>query len=101
VEPKLKDGSVGDNSDDTDLERLAEMALEYLRPWIKNSRRLSLNQTEKWKLLEDLYHNRRDLASWNTRETKISSAQSFQGAHSGAGESDAWGDPILFCLRPT
>ena len=70
MEPKLKDGSVGANSDDTGLERLAEMALEYLRPWIKNSRRLSLNQTEKWKLLEDLYHNRRDLADWNTSQTK-------------------------------
>ncbi len=69
--------------------------MEYLRPWIKNSRRLSLNQTEKWKLLEDLYLNRRDLASWNTRETKISSAQSFQGPHSGASESDAWRSDII------
>ncbi|MGC8604977.1 MAG: portal protein [Desulfomonilaceae bacterium] len=69
---------IKDNQSDNDLENLAQTALEYLRPWLKSSRAFSQNRFDKWKLLEDLYHNRRDLSSWNARETSsVNSGEYF------------------------
>ncbi len=60
--------AIKDNKANNDLEKLAQAALEYLKPWIRSSREFTQTRINKWKLLEDLYHNRRDLSSWNARE---------------------------------
>jgi hypothetical protein len=42
-----------------------EKAFEYISDWCKASADFVAKKTDRWKLLEDLYHNRRDLNSWS------------------------------------
>ena len=70
-------GMIKANSTRSDLENLAQASMEYLRPWLKSSREFTRTRLSKWKLLEDLYHNRRDLSSWNARETTDESSRKF------------------------
>ncbi len=71
----IEDGVTND-----DLEKLAQAALEHLRPWIRSSREFTQTRINKWKLLEDLYHNRRDLSSWNARENTGAAFPESSGA---------------------
>ena len=41
-----------------------EAAFKYISDWCKASCDFVAKKTDRWKLLEDLYHNRRDLNSW-------------------------------------
>lgn len=44
-----------------------EEAFRYVSRWCKASRDFTAKKIERWKLLEDLYHNRRELNSWGAR----------------------------------
>lgn len=44
-----------------------EEAFRYVSRWCAASREFLQRKVERWKLLEDLYHNRRELASWSHR----------------------------------
>ncbi|MGC8908599.1 MAG: hypothetical protein ACP5M0_14330 [Desulfomonilaceae bacterium] len=44
-------------------------AFEYVAKWCRTSREFMNRRLERWKLLEDLYHNRRDLNSWSLGRT--------------------------------
>ncbi len=61
-------GSATDNIAPVPLpsKRLQNEAFEYVTDWCKASYDFVKRKTDKWHLLEDLYHNRRDLGSWTT-----------------------------------
>lgn len=42
-------------------------AFSYVSRWCRASYDFVSRKVERWKLLEDLYHNRRDLNSWSAR----------------------------------
>ncbi len=46
--------------------KFQDEAYEYVTRWCKASYEFCSKKVAKWKLLEDLYHNRRDLNSWST-----------------------------------
>jgi len=46
-----------------------EEAFSYVTAWCRASREFIKKKVERWKLLEDLYHNRRELNSWGSRPT--------------------------------
>ncbi len=71
--------------------------MEYLGPWLKSSREFSQRRFHRWKLLEDLYHNRRDLGSWNSRESGQNPVDSFPGRHDPSGKQRAWQSDIILC----
>ncbi len=89
--------AIKDNTAHNDLEKLAQAALEYLRPWIRSSREFTQTRTNKWKLLEDLYHNRRDLSSWNARENPGAAfpESSGAGAEKSSSVSSNWQSDII------
>ena len=76
-----------ENHEDKNIEHLAASAMDYLGPWLKSSREFSLRRFYRWKLLEDLYHNRRDLGSWNAREPVSNPGESFAGDNEPVGKS--------------
>ena len=47
--------------------KFQEDAFPYVSQWLKTSRDYVSRKVERWKLLEDLYHNRRELNSWGSR----------------------------------
>jgi hypothetical protein len=61
-------GSATDNIAPVPLpsKRLQNEAFAYVTDWCKASYDFVKRKTDKWHLLEDLYHNRRDLGSWTT-----------------------------------
>lgn len=91
------DASRGNSAEDQKLVDLADSAIEYLGPWLKSSREFSMRRLERWKLLEDLYHNRRDLASWNARESVGVSGQSLAAPNDRTGRDRAWQSDIILC----
>ncbi|HMK33621.1 MAG TPA: hypothetical protein VK463_01045 [Desulfomonilaceae bacterium] len=46
-------------------------AFAYVSHWCKAARDFVNRKIERWKLLEDLYHNRRELNSWSTRSDAL------------------------------
>jgi hypothetical protein len=48
-------------------QKFQEEAFQYVSQWCKASRDYVSRKVERWKLLQDLYHNRRELNSWSTR----------------------------------
>lgn len=46
-------------------------AFKYVSRWCAAARRFVDKKLERWKLLEDLYHNRRDLKSWDAGYSRI------------------------------
>jgi hypothetical protein len=51
----------------TPSRKFQEEAFRYVSRWCKASRDFVARKVERWKLLEDLYHNRRELNSWGAR----------------------------------
>jgi hypothetical protein len=51
----------------TPSKKFQETAFRYVSRWCKASRDFVARKVERWKLLEDLYHNRRELNSWGAR----------------------------------
>lgn len=96
MESFLQNKIIRDSPKDSDLEALAQNALEYLRPWMKSSRDFTLTRSSKWKLLEDLYNNRRDLSSWNARGTNSGHRQFSDNTAAGrSGASPTWQSDII------
>jgi hypothetical protein len=48
-----------------------EEAFAYVTQWCRASHDYVSRKVARWRLLEDLYHNRRDLNSWTTRATQV------------------------------
>jgi hypothetical protein len=73
-----------------------EQAFQYVSRWCKAARDFVKRKVERWKLLEDLYHNRRELNSWSSRSDLIAS-QSLAGLRkqSGSGKERWQADIIL------
>ncbi len=72
-----------------------DQAFKYVSQWCKAARDFVNRKVERWKLLEDLYHNRRELNSWSTRSDSIGS-QGLAGLRkqSGSGK-DRWQADII------
>ncbi len=51
-------------SDASVTRKFQEEAFEYVSQWCKASQEFLNRKVQRWKLLEDLYHNRRRLHSW-------------------------------------
>jgi len=51
----------------TPPKKFQEDAFAYVSKWCRASREFIGRKIERWKLLEDLYHNRRELNSWAAR----------------------------------
>ncbi|MGC8659573.1 MAG: portal protein [Desulfomonilaceae bacterium] len=84
------------NSTHNDLENLAKASVEYLRPWLKSSREFTKTRSARWKLLEDLYHNRRDLSSWNANENvSVNSCKLSGGADQSCSAVTNWQSDII------
>lgn len=70
-------------------------AFKYVSRWCRASFDFVGRKIERWKLLEDLYHNRRDLNSWTTR-TNLTTAESRAALRKQAGAStDRWQADII------
>ena len=50
-----------------------EEAFDYVTRWCRASCEFIDKKIERWKLLEDLYHNRRELNSWGARTDLVAS----------------------------
>ncbi len=72
-----------------------EQAFKYVSQWCKAARDFVNRKVERWKLLEDLYHNRRELNSWSTRSDSIGS-QGLAGLRKQSGSAkDRWQADII------
>jgi hypothetical protein len=73
-----------------------EHAFTYVSHWCKAARDFVNRKVERWKLLEDLYHNRRELNSWSTR-SDFASREARLGLkkHPSSGKSRWQADVIL------
>lgn len=72
-----------------------EEAFRYVTRWLKASRDFVSRKLERWKLLEDLYHNRRDLNSWGARSV-LTTAQNRIGLRQNqASERERWQADII------
>ncbi len=70
-------------------------AYEYVTNWLKASAEYVSRKTARWKLLEDLYHNRRDLNSWTAR-TDTAAAENRAGLRNRASAGkDRWQSDII------
>ncbi len=60
-----------------------EEAFRYVSRWCKASCEFIAKKIDRWKLLEDLYHNRRELNSWGARSDLVAS-QNREGLKKGS-----------------
>lgn len=68
-------------------------AFAYVSRWCRASYDFVSRKLERWKLLEDLYHNRRDLNSWSAQSAS-STAQSRAGFRRST-SNDRWQADII------
>jgi len=71
-----------------------EEAFAYISRWCRASHDFVSRKVERWKLLEDLYHNRRDLNSWSSRAS-ASTAENRAGLKRGTSKERWQSDIIL------
>jgi hypothetical protein len=69
-------------------------AFRYVSRWCKAACDFVGRKVERWKLLEDLYHNRRDLNSWSTR-TDLTASQSRGSLRRSGSTKDRWQADIV------
>ncbi len=75
--------------------KFQEEAFEYVSNWCKASHDFVSRKIEGWKLLEDLYLNRRDLNSWGAR-SEVVGAQNRAGlGKRSASRGDKWQSDII------
>ena len=74
-------------------EQLQEHVFDYVSWWCRESRRFINKRVNGWKLLEDLYHNRRDLNSWSGSSRTGFRPRDIQG--SGNSEPQKWQSDIV------
>ncbi len=79
-------------SEQTNTE-FTDKAFEYVSDWLKTAKRYVDKKKDKWALLEDLYHNRRDLNSWDKSSTD--STDSFGRASTDSKETKRWQSDII------
>ncbi|MEJ2718621.1 MAG: hypothetical protein P8182_16065 [Deltaproteobacteria bacterium] len=70
-------------------------AFKYVSQWCRAAHDFVSKKVERWKLLEDLYHNRRDLNSWAAR-SHLEASENRAGMKRGLGPaSDRWQADII------
>ncbi|MFC1834577.1 hypothetical protein ACFL2Q_07570 [Thermodesulfobacteriota bacterium] len=74
--------------------RFQDEAFEYISKWCKAAREFVDLKKERWKLLEDLYHNRRDLNSWTTR-SNLTDSENRAGLRNPGGSGERWQSDII------
>jgi len=75
--------------------KFQERAFSYVSRWCAASCEFVNGKVERWKLLEDLYHNRRDLNSWAARQGPAG-AENRAGLRRNAGSGrDRWQADIV------
>jgi hypothetical protein len=79
--------------DETDDPEFRKKAFEYVTQWLSASKRYIEKKKDKWALLEDLYHNRRDLNSWGKAASDVLGAGFDKSA--GSGGSRKWRSDII------
>lgn len=72
---------------------LRKYAFEYVSDWLKTAKRYVDKKKDKWALLEDLYHNRRDLNSWG--KSSADSMDSFDRASTNSKGNKRWQSDII------
>jgi hypothetical protein len=75
--------------------KFQEEAFNYVAQWCRTSREFVNRKVERWRLLEDLYHNRRELNSWGARSSYRGSVnRSGRAGHTEPGK-DRWQADII------
>jgi hypothetical protein len=75
--------------------KFQEEAFTYVSQWCKASREFVKRKVERWKLLEDLYHNRRELNSWGSRSGSAMPANSPGSINYPDSSRDRWQSDIV------
>ncbi|MEW6350469.1 MAG: hypothetical protein AB1646_15505 [Thermodesulfobacteriota bacterium] len=74
--------------------RLQDEAFEYVSQWCKASQEFVSRKVPRWKLLEDLYHNRRGLNSWSSG-SELSAVESRGAQARTPSSSERWQADIV------
>lgn len=72
-----------------------EKAFHHVSRWLKASSEFVSRKVDRWKLLEDLYHNRRDLNSWGARSNTTPGSQGPGGANEPGPNPERWQSDII------
>jgi len=72
-----------------------EAAFRHVTAWCSASREYMERKFDRWKLLEDLYHNRRDLNSWGVRPAGTLTRHFATDGSSATGRPDRWQSDIV------
>jgi hypothetical protein len=75
--------------------KFQEEAFSYVSQWCTASCEFVNRKVERWKLLEDLYHNRRDLNSWAARPGPVGSENRVGFKKSTGSGHDRWQADII------
>lgn len=70
-------------------------AIRYVSRWCKASCEFMEKKIERWKLLEDLYHNRRELNSWGSRTELVMSQNRAGLKKDGTSGKERWQADII------
>ncbi len=71
-----------------------EEAFRYVSRWCTASREFVNRKVERWKLLEDLYHNRRELSAWANR-SGVTAGENRAALSHGRESKDRWQADIV------
>lgn len=75
--------------------KFRDEAFEYVVNWCKASADYVGKKIERWKLLEDLYHNRRDLNSWSAGSPTPFADNRAELRRTGASRNRRWQSDII------
>jgi len=75
--------------------KFQETAFNYVGQWCRTAREFIGRKVERWKLLEDLYHNRRELNSWGARSSYRNSVNRVGRAGHTEPVRDRWQADII------
>ncbi|MFZ5866992.1 MAG: portal protein [Thermodesulfobacteriota bacterium] len=75
--------------------KFQDEAFSYVSQWCTASSEFVNRKVERWKLLEDLYHNRRDLNSWAARQGSVSAENRTSLRRSAGSGHDRWQADII------
>ena len=81
--------------DDAPDKTFQQDAFDYVAKWCRRSREFMSGRFDRWKLLEDLYHNRRDLHSWSANQASPASDLWSNGGSGGEKGNARWQSDIV------
>ena len=76
-------------------EQFQDEAFTYVGRWCASAREFTQRKVQRWKLLEDLYHNRRQLNSWGERSISNEASNRSGLVKRAPAERDRWQADIV------